>query len=77
MIGRARLRSLRQCCELVLREQIPGDFVETGIWRGGASIMMAAVLAAYGCIDRTVWGFDSFQGLPPPNEDKYPDDRGV
>jgi O-methyltransferase len=23
-----------------------------------------------------VWGFDSFQGLPAPNEDKYPGDRG-
>ena len=38
MIGRIRLRSLRECCELVLRERIPGDFVETGIWRGGACI---------------------------------------
>ena len=70
------LRSLRECCELVLRERIPGDFVETGIWRGGACIMMAAVLAAYGDTERTVWGFDSFQGLPPPNEDNYPADRG-
>ena len=76
MIGRVRLRSLRECCELVLRELVPGDFVETGIWRGGACIMMAAVLAAYGETDRTVWGFDSFQGLPPPNEVEYPKDRG-
>jgi O-methyltransferase len=76
MIGRIRLRSLRECCESVLRRGIPGDFVETGIWRGGACIMMAAVLAAYGCKDRRVWGFDSFEGLPPPNEVKYPGDRG-
>ena len=76
MIGRARLRSLRQCCEQVLHEQIPGDLVETGIWRGGACIMMTAVLAAYECTDRTVWGFDSFQGLPPPNEQQFPADRG-
>ena len=76
MIGRTRLRSLRECCELVLREQVPGDFVETGIWRGGSCIMMAAVLAAYGCRDRTVWGFDSFAGLPPPNEERYPQDHG-
>jgi O-methyltransferase len=76
MIGRARLRSLRECCQAVLRERIPGDFVETGVWRGGACIMMAAVLAAYGETGRTVWGFDSFQGLPPPNEEDYPSDRG-
>jgi O-methyltransferase len=76
MIGRKRLRSLRECCECVLREQVPGDFVETGIWRGGACIMMAAVLAAHECSSRKVWGFDSFQGLPPPNEAEYPRDRG-
>jgi O-methyltransferase len=76
MIGRVRLRSLRDCCELVLREGVAGDFVETGIWRGGACIMMAAVLAGYGVTERTVWGFDSFQGLPPPNEEDYPGDRG-
>ncbi len=76
MIGRVRLRSLRECCELVVREQLPGDFVETGIWRGGACIMMAAVLAVYGETERKVWGFDSFQGLPPPDAANYPADRG-
>jgi hypothetical protein len=34
MIGRVRLRSLRECCETALRNQIPGGFVETRIWRG-------------------------------------------
>ncbi len=76
MIGRVRLRSLRECCEVVLRERVPGDLVETGIWRGGACIMMAAVLAAYEDRERGVWGFDSFQGLPPPDEGRYPKDRG-
>jgi O-methyltransferase len=76
MIGRIRLRSLRECCEIVLRERVPGDLVETGIWRGGACIMMAAVLAAHEELTRTVWGFDSFQDLQPPDEAKYPEDRG-
>jgi O-methyltransferase len=76
MIGRTRLRSLRECCETVLRDGVPGDFVETGIWRGGACIMMAAVLAAYERADRRVWGFDSFEGLPPPDEERYPQDHG-
>ena len=38
--------------------------------------MMAAVMAAYESRDRTVWGFDSFQGLPPPDEERYPQDHG-
>jgi hypothetical protein len=76
MIGRTRLRSLRDCCESVLGDGIPGDFVETGIWRGGACIMTAAVLAAYGDTELEVRGCGSSQGLPPPNEEEYPGDRG-
>jgi O-methyltransferase len=76
MIGSIRLRSLPERWELVLRDSVPGDFVETGIWRGGACTMIAAVLAVYGEKERKVRGFDSFQGLPPPNEEIYPGDRG-
>ena len=47
MIGGARLRNLRQCVETVILEGVPGDFIETGAWRGGACILMRAVLEAY------------------------------
>lgn len=67
MIGRLRLQNLRRLCESVIQESIPGDFIETGIWRGGACILMRAVLKAYGCTDRVVWCADSFQGLPEPD----------
>lgn len=40
MIGRARLANIRTLAERVLREEIPGDFIETGVWRGGACILM-------------------------------------
>ena len=36
MIGQRRLRSLRQMAEAVIERGIPGDFIETGVWRGGA-----------------------------------------
>lgn len=67
MIGNARMTNLRQIVEFVVRENIPGDLIETGVWRGGACIMMRAVLKAYGVRDRTVWAADSFCGLPKPN----------
>lgn len=67
MIGVRRMNNLRDECERVLRESIPGDFIETGVWRGGASIMMRAVLKAYGVTDRRVFAADSFAGLPPPS----------
>ena len=45
---------------------VPGDLIETGVWRGGSTIFMRALLKAHGITDRTVWVADSFQGLPPP-----------
>ena len=66
MIGRKRLDNLQRCMEAVIGEKVPGDFIETGIWRGGACIFMRGVLAAYDVNDRTVWAADSFEGVPPP-----------
>lgn len=68
MTGRYRLDSLQQCIESVLSENIPGDLMETGVWRGGASIFMRAVLKAHGVHDRLVWLADSFQGPTPEAE---------
>src|SRR5215467_10263429 len=76
MIGLKRLHSLRQQVETTLDEDIPGDYIETGVWRGGACIMMRAVLAAYGVTDRIVYVADSFAGVPPPDRVRYPADRG-
>jgi hypothetical protein len=76
MIGMKRLNNLQFCCEDVLKNNIPGDFIETGVWRGGSTIFMRAILKAFGVTDRTVWVADSFAGLPPPNQAKYPADAG-
>ena len=65
MIGRARMDNLQHCLETVLADDVPGDFMECGVWRGGACAFAKAVLTAHGS-DRTVWVADSFQGLPPP-----------
>ena len=75
MIGWPRLNSLQRCVRTVLQDGIPGDLLETGVWRGGSCIFMRAMLKAYGVTDRTVWVADSFQGFPPPDLDRYPADR--
>jgi O-methyltransferase len=74
MIGVKRLANLRMLAETVISNEIPGDFIETGVWRGGACILMRAVLNAYQVTDRRVWVADSFQGLPPPDVQRYPAD---
>jgi O-methyltransferase len=75
MVGWVRLESLENCCATALREHVPGDFVETGIWRGGCGILMRAILEAYSDENRTLWLFDSFEGLPKPDVDVYPKDK--
>lgn len=75
MIGLYRLDNIKHCVVNVLQRNVPGDLAEAGVWRGGASIFMRAVLKAYGDADRKVWLADSFQGLPKPDADNYPADR--
>ena len=77
MIGMKRLTSLQRCVETVLDEDIPGDLIECGVWRGGACILMRAVLAAYGDKTRCVWVADSFAGVPAPDTKNYPADTGL
>lgn len=73
MIGFERLRNIRELMSHVVGDQIPGDFVETGAWRGGACIYMRAVLKAFNVVDRKVWVADSFEGLPKPDLQRYPE----
>ena len=66
MVGMESLVALALQVRHVLGHNIPGDFVECGVWRGGASFLMAELLRQAGVTDRKVWLFDSFEGLPPP-----------
>jgi hypothetical protein len=76
MIGVKRLANLRALTEAVIAEDVQGDLIETGVWRGGACILMRAILYAYNISERSVWVADSFEGLPPANEQQYPADTG-
>jgi O-methyltransferase len=76
MIGLRRMDNIQHCVQAVLSDDVQGDLIETGVWRGGACIFMKANLVAGGDTDRTVWVADSFQGLPPPNTTLYPADTG-
>jgi O-methyltransferase len=74
MIGRERLDHLAKAVETILAEKIPGDLMECGVWRGGACILMAGMLAERNITDRNLWLADSFAGfatsmsLAPTNE---------
>jgi len=64
MVGLRRLDNIEHCVKSVIADGVPGDLVETGVWRGGSCILMRAILKAYGVSDCIVWLADSFEGLP-------------
>ena len=74
MIGLKRMENVRTECERVLAAGVRGDFMETGVWRGGACMMMRAVLKAYAISDRRVIAADSFAGFPAPAQSAPTDD---
>ncbi len=74
MIGVRRLENVRDLVQRALDDGIPGDLIETGVWRGGCCILMRGVLKANGVTDRKVFVADSFEGLPSPNAEVYPAD---
>src|ERR1700686_3778706 len=74
MIGRKRLDNIESLVGDVIDRGVPGDLLEAGVWRGGAAILMRAVLRACGDTQRVVWAADSFQGLPRPDATRFPAD---
>ncbi len=77
MIGTVRLNNVEECIRSVIEARVPGDLIETGVWRGGTAIFMRGVLRAHGVTDRKVYVADSFAGLPQPDPEKYPADEGL
>ena len=77
MIGVRRLENVRELAQRVIDERVPGDLVEAGVWRGGCCILMRGILAANTIKDRKVYAIDSFEGLPPPNPQEFPQDEGL
>lgn len=76
MIGVKRLENIEYCILEILKNNIEGDLIETGVWRGGAVIFMKAVLEVHNIKDKKIWVADSFKGLPIPNLSLYKEDKG-
>lgn len=72
MIGLKRLNNLHECLDKIRTNNIDGDIVETGVWRGGASIFSKIYCNLYD-LNKKIFVVDSFEGLPPP---EHPEDIG-
>lgn len=77
MIGLKRMQNIQDCIAQVMQDGVEGDLIETGVWRGGATIFMRGNLKVWGDTTRKVWVADSFEGLPAPNDTDFPGDRDM
>ena len=68
MISMERGYALYSAVHYVVKAEIPGDFVECGVWKGGAAMLMALTLIELNVVDRELYLFDTFQGMTPPTE---------
>lgn len=75
MIGLKRLDNVHMLLDRIKGSNIEGDLIETGVWRGGCCIFMAWYLKLHG-MKKKIFVADSFEGLPMPNTEKYPQDHG-
>lgn len=60
--------ALIQAVKFVVKNSIPGDFVECGVWRGGSAMLIAKTLLRLGVSDRKIWLYDTFEGMSPPTD---------
>lgn len=71
LVSYERLWATLMACKHAVERDIPGDFVECGVWRGGNAIVAAAIFKLYKS-DRRVYLFDTFKGMTEPTDaDKY------
>lgn len=59
---------LSKVVEYIIKNDIPGDFVECGVWKGGSMMTVAYTLQRLGVKDRELYLYDTFEGMPPPGE---------
>jgi len=69
MTSAARIAALVDAVTYVVDEEIEGDLVECGVWKGGSMMAAAMTLSRLGVADRDLYLFDTFAGMPEPTEE--------
>ena len=68
MTGLPRLRALIDAVRYCVRRDVPGDFAECGVWRGGSVLAMVLTLQELGVEDRDIHLYDTFEGMTAPTD---------
>jgi len=66
MTSKERMYALYKSVQYVIKNDIPGDFVECGVWRGGSTMLIAYTLKELSATDRKIYLYDTFKGMTQP-----------
>jgi hypothetical protein len=68
MTSAEKIYELLRAVDYITKANIPGDVVECGVWKGGSMMAVAHELRRLGVMSRHLHLFDTFEGMPPPQE---------
>jgi len=63
-----RIASLCNAVNHLVKNNIQGDFVECGVWRGGSTMAAIDTLIKNGDTSREIYLYDTFEGMSEPTE---------
>lgn len=69
MTSPERIAALVEAVRYVVANDIPGDFVECGVWRGGSSMAAALALKELGDESRELFLYDTYEGMSAPTDE--------
>jgi hypothetical protein len=68
MTSPERVSAILEAVRYVIKASLPGDIVECGVWRGGTMMAVAQSLRNLGKMEKDLYLFDTFEGMPSPGE---------
>jgi len=69
MTSMDRVFCLLRAIQHVNNNNLDGDFVECGVWKGGNLILFKKMIEKLNIKNKKIYGFDTFEGMPEPTDD--------
>ena len=72
-----RAAALLDSVKYIVNNNISGDFVECGVWKGGSCMLMAKELIKQNSLNRNIWLYDTFDGMTQPTDADVETETGI
>ena len=63
-----RIYALLQATKYVIHNDVPGDIIECGVWRGGSMMAVALTLLKEKKSEKDLYLFDTYEGMSKPTD---------